>query len=256
MKNTVNIFKNGYAGPVISVKNIAKTFGDTEVLRDISFDVNRGECLVILGPSGSGKSTILRCLNKLETPTNGEILFDGVNILKPGINANMVRRDLGMVFQSFNLFQNMTVLKNCTIAQRKVLHRSKEEATRIALSNLKRVGMLDRINFRISQISGGQKQRVAIARALCMNPQALLFDEPTSALDPEMVGEVLNVMKQLANEGMTMVVVTHEMSFAKEAADQIIFMDNGYIVEKGNSDYIFNQSTNPRLLSFLGKNNN
>lgn len=251
MKDT-NTFKPDYSGPVISVKNIAKTFGTTEVLKDISFDVKRGECLVILGPSGSGKSTMLRCLNKLETPTSGQIFFDGVDIINGKFNTNEIRAKLGMVFQSFNLFNNKDVLANCTLAQRKVLHRTKEEAEDIALANLERVGMSDRIHFRISEISGGQKQRVAIARALCMSPQALLFDEPTSALDPEMVGEVLNVMKELANEGMTMIVVTHEMSFAKEAADQIIFMDKGYIVDQGTPDYIFNQSTNERLRSFIG----
>lgn len=248
-----DVFSRDYAGPVLSVRHLEKSFGETEVLNDISFDVKRGECLVVLGSSGSGKSTMLRCLNKLETPSKGEIYFDGVEILSPRVSANKVRRDMGMVFQSYSLFQNFNVLDNCILAQRKVLHRSKEEAEKIARDSLKRVGMLDRIDFKVSHISGGQRQRVAIARALCMNPQVLLFDEPTSALDPEMVNEVLSVMKELAQEGMTMVVVTHEMAFAKEAADHIIFMDKGYIVEEGDSHFIFEESGNERLLAFLGK---
>lgn len=247
------LFSSSYSGPVLKVSHLAKSFTGQEVLKDISFEVKRGECLVILGPSGSGKSTTLRCLNRLESPSSGEIYFDGVDILDPSISVNLVRRELGMVFQSFNLFLNMDVLANCVLAQRKVLHRGKEEAEEEALKNLRLVGMETRVHARINELSGGQKQRVAIARALSMNPQALLFDEPTSALDPEMVGEVLSVMKKLANDGMTMVVVTHEMSFAKEAADHIIFMDEGVIVEEGNGQDIFEKSRNNRLLSFLGK---
>jgi polar amino acid transport system ATP-binding protein len=246
-----DLFPSSYKGPVIKVSHLAKEFDGTDVLKDISFEVNRGECLVILGPSGSGKSTTLRCLNRLEKPSSGSIIFDGVDILKPGVNVNKVRENIGMVFQSFNLFANMDVLANCMLAPIKVLHLSKEEAKARAIANLKRVGMLEKSSARVNEISGGQKQRVAIARALCMNPQLLLFDEPTSALDPEMVDEVTKVMKELAADGMTMVVVTHEMSFAKEAADQIIFMDNGYIVEKGTSDYIFNKCQNSRLKDFL-----
>lgn len=246
-------YPSTFAGPVLKVSHLAKDFDGKDVLRDISFEVNRGECLVILGPSGSGKSTTLRCLNKLETPTSGEIFFDGSNILSSKANANLVRKDIGMVFQSFNLFLNMDVLSNCVLAQRKVLQVSKSEAEETAYKNLSKVGMRDFAKARVPSLSGGQKQRVAIARALCMKPQVLLFDEPTSALDPEMVGEVLGVMKSLVKEGMTMVVVTHEMSFAREVADSIIFMDQGYIVEQGDSDLIFNKSTNPRLLSFLGK---
>lgn len=250
MKNK-DLFSVSYPGPVIQVSHLAKEFDGTEVLKDISFEVKRGECLVILGPSGSGKSTTLRCINRLEKPSSGSIIFDGVDILKPGVNVNVVRRNIGMVFQSFNLFANMDVLANCMLAPLKVLHLGKEEAKERAITNLKRVGMFEKVNARVNEISGGQKQRVAIARALCMNPQLLLFDEPTSALDPEMVDEVSKVMKELANDGMTMVVVTHEMDFAKEAADQIIFMDNGYIVEKGTPDYIFKECPNKRLKEFL-----
>lgn len=239
--------------PIISVKHLAKSFGTTDVLKDISVDVNKGECLVIIGPSGSGKSTFLRCLNLLETPSSGEIYFKGENILSRHADHNRIRTQLGMVFQSFNLFLNMDVLANCTLAQIHVLHRTKEQAEAIATKNLEKVGMLNRIHFAISELSGGQKQRVAIARALCMNPDVLLFDEPTSALDPEMVGEVLSVMKDLAFEGMTMIVVTHEMSFAQSAADKVILMDGGVIVEQGSPEYVFNQSSNPRLQAFLGR---
>jgi polar amino acid transport system ATP-binding protein len=250
MKNK-DLFPSSYNGPVIKVNHLAKEFDGVTVLKDISFEVNRGECLVILGPSGSGKSTTLRCLNRLEKPSSGSIIFDGVDILKPGVNVNLVREKIGMVFQSFNLFSNMDVLANCMLAPIKVLHLSKQEAKERALANLTRVGMLEKSSSRVNEISGGQKQRVAIARALCMNPQLLLFDEPTSALDPEMVNEVTKVMKELASDGMTMVVVTHEMGFAYEAANQIIFMDNGYILEKGSADYIFKQCQNQRLKDFL-----
>lgn len=239
---------------ILEVKNIAKTFdNNTVVLRDISFNVEKGECVTIIGSSGSGKSTLLRCINLLETPTSGEIWFDGENILGHKVNQNLVRSKLSMVFQSFNLFNNMNVLENCVIGQTKVLHRNRKEAIEIAKENLVRVGMEDRMNFRIRDISGGQKQRVAIARALCMNPEIILFDEPTSALDPEMVGEVLKVMKELAAKKTTMIVVTHEMNFAKEVSDRVIFMDKGLIEEEGTPDYVFNQSQNERLLTFLNR---
>ena len=239
---------------IISVNHLAKTFdNDTVVLKDISFDVEEGECITIIGSSGSGKSTLLRCLNLLEKPTSGEILFHNQDILAHGVNVHQVRSRLSMVFQSFNLFNNMDVLANCVIGQVKVLHRSKKEATEIALKNLEKVGMSDRIHFRVHDISGGQKQRVAIARALCMNPEVILFDEPTSALDPEMVGEVLKVMKELAAQKTTMIVVTHEMSFAKEVSDKVIFMDRGLIAEQGTPTYLFEESTNERLKAFLNR---
>lgn len=236
---------------ILKVNNLAKSFEDTDVLKDISFTVNEGECVTIIGSSGSGKSTLLRCLNLLELPDSGEIFFDGVNILDKKVNPCKIRSKMAMVFQSFNLFNNMDVLKNCIIGQTKILKRSKEEAIKIALENLEKVGMSNRVHFKIKELSGGQKQRVAIARALSMSPDIILFDEPTSALDPEMVNEVLKVMKQLADNKTTMVVVTHEMSFAKEVSDRVIFMDKGYIVEKGTSKYIFEQSKNKRLNSFL-----
>lgn len=236
---------------ILKVNNLAKSFEDTDVLKDISFTVNEGECVTIIGSSGSGKSTLLRCLNLLELPDSGEIFFDGVNILDKKVNPCKIRSKMAMVFQSFNLFNNMDVLKNCIIGQTKILKRSKEEAIKIALENLEKVGMSNRVHFKIKELSGGQKQRVAIARALSMSPDIILFDEPTSALDPEMVNEVLKVMKQLADNKTTMVVVTHEMSFAKEVSDRVIFMDKGYIVEKGTSKYIFEESKNERLNSFL-----
>jgi putative lysine transport system ATP-binding protein len=240
--------------PILSVQNLAKGFGTTEVLKDISFDVRKGECVVIIGPSGSGKSTLLRCLNLLEVPTGGQIFFRGKNTLDKAVNPNQLREKVSMVFQSFDLFNNMDVLENCVIGQTMVLHRNRKEATEIATGNLKRVGMGDRLHFKVSQISGGQKQRVAIARALSMNPDIILFDEPTSALDPEMVGEVLEVMRSLALEGMTMVVVTHEMKFAEDVADEVIFMDQGVIVDEGSPKHIFQESQNPRLIQFLRKN--
>ena len=238
---------------VLEVEHLAKTFDDVKILKDISFSVDKGECLTIIGSSGSGKSTLLRCLNLLETPDSGAIYFHDENILQKGVNVNKIRSKMTMVFQSFNLFNNMDVLKNCVIAQEKVLKRNKEEATKIAMENLKKVGMLDRIHYKIKEISGGQKQRVAIARALSMSPDIILFDEPTSALDPEMVNEVLKVMKDLADSKITMIVVTHEMRFAKEVSDKVIFMDKGYIVEEGSPKYIFEESTNERLNSFLQK---
>lgn len=236
---------------VLSIENLAKSFGDNLILKDISFEVEKGECVVIIGSSGSGKSTLLRCINLLETPTSGKILFNGVNILEKNNNVNQIRSKLSMVFQSFNLFNNLDVLQNCVIGQTKVLKRNKKEATEIAINNLNKVGLSDRINYKIKDISGGQKQRVAIARSLSMNPEVILFDEPTSALDPEMVQEVLKVMKDLASEGVTMVVVTHEMNFAKNVADKVIFMDQGIILESGSPDYIFNQCQNIRLRQFI-----
>lgn len=236
---------------VLSIENLAKSFGDNLILKDISFEVEKGECVAIIGSSGSGKSTLLRCINLLETPTSGKILFNGVNILEKNNNVNQIRSKLSMVFQSFNLFNNLDVLQNCVIGQTKVLKRNKKEATEIAINNLNKVGLSDRINYKIKDISGGQKQRVAIARSLSMNPEVILFDEPTSALDPEMVQEVLKVMKDLAGEGVTMVVVTHEMNFAKNVADKVIFMDQGIILESGSPDYIFNQCQNIRLKQFI-----
>ena len=236
---------------LISIKNLAKTFGETEVLKDISIDIEKGDVVTIIGSSGSGKSTLLRCINLLERPTGGQIIYNNQSLLCDKININLVRSKLQMVFQNFNLFNNYNVLNNCVIGQTKILKRKKEEAIKIAIQNLKKVGLEDRINFRVQDISGGQKQRVAIARALSMNPDVILFDEPTSALDPEMVNEVLNVMKELAKEGVTMIVVTHEMNFAKNVSNKVVFMDKGYIVEQGTPEYIFNECKNPRLLEFL-----
>lgn len=239
---------------LLSIRHVAKTFqGGTEVLKDISFDVKKGECLTILGSSGSGKSTLLRCINKLEIPSSGEILFHGENILSFSSRDNALRTKIAMVFQSFNLFTNMDVLKNCMIGQEKVLKRNREEAKKIALENLGKVGLLDRVDYRIPELSGGQKQRVAIARALCMNPEVILFDEPTSALDPEMVGEVLKVMKSLAHKDLTLLFVTHEMSFARDVSDEVIFMSKGVISEQGTPSYIFDECKNPDLLSFLNR---
>ena len=238
---------------LISIKNLAKTFGETEVLKDISIDIEKGDVVTIIGSSGSGKSTLLRCINLLERPTGGQIIYNNQSLLDDKININLVRSKLQMVFQNFNLFNNYNVLNNCVIGQTKILKRKKEEAIKIAIQNLKKVGLEDRINFRVQDISGGQKQRVAIARALSMNPDVILFDEPTSALDPEMVNEVLNVMRELAKEGVTMIVVTHEMNFAKNVSNKVVFMDKGYIVEQGTPEYIFNECKNPRLLEFLSR---
>lgn len=236
---------------VVEIKNLKKTFGENEVLKDINLTVNQGEVLCIIGSSGSGKSTLLRCVNLLETPTGGEILYHGKNILDDKVNVAEYRAKMGMVFQQFNLFNNMNVLKNCMVGQMKVLKRDREKAKSIAMGYLKNVGMGQFINAKPAQISGGQKQRVAIARALSMEPDALLFDEPTSALDPEMVGEVLKVMKFLAQSGLTMIVVTHEMGFAKEVANRVVFMDDGYIVEEGTPDKIFNNPEQERTKEFL-----
>lgn len=238
---------------IITVKDLSKSFGDHEVLRKIDFDVKKGEVICILGSSGSGKSTLLRCINKLETQTAGQILYHGKEIRNVQKEINKFRSRVGMVFQSFNLFNNMTVLENCMEGTRKVLHISKEEAFDRAITHLKEVGMAPYINARPEQLSGGQKQRVAIARGLCMNPEVLLFDEPTSALDPEMVGEVLNVMKELAKSGLTMLIVTHEMDFAKNVSSRVLFMDKGYVVEDTTPDEFFTNPKNERSKAFLSR---
>ena len=227
--------------------------GEIKAIDNINMEIKKGEVVVIIGPSGSGKSTFLRSLNLLEDPTLGQIIFDDTDITNPKTNINIHRQKMGMVFQHFNLFPNMTVLGNMTIAPIKLLKMSKEQAEKKALDLLKKVGLDDRKDAYPSQLSGGQKQRVAIVRALCMNPEVMLFDEPTSALDPEMVGEVLDVMKNLANEGMTMIVVTHEMGFAKEVASRVVFFDEGQIVEEGNPEEIFNNPKTDRMKSFLNK---
>lgn len=240
---------------LIETKNLCKFYngGKIKALNGVDVEIDKGEVVVIIGPSGSGKSTLLRSLNLLEVPSSGTITFDNVDITNPKANINLHRQKMGMVFQHFNLFPHMTILRNMTIAPMKLLKLSKEEAEAKAMELLERVGLKDRANAYPSQLSGGQKQRVAIVRALCMNPDVMLFDEPTSALDPEMVGEVLDVMKQLAKEGMTMVVVTHEMGFAKEVGDRVIFMDEGMIIEEGNPADIFNNPQSPRTQSFLSK---
>ena len=240
---------------IIEVKNLEKHFhgGEIKALDGINTVIRKGEVVVIIGPSGSGKSTFLRSLNLLEIPTGGSILFEGEDITDPKCNINMHRRKMGMVFQHFNLFPNMTVLKNMTIAPVQLLKKSKQDAEKKALELLERVGLAERANSYPSQLSGGQKQRVAIVRALCMEPEVMLFDEPTSALDPEMVGEVLDVMKELAREGMTMAVVTHEMGFAREVASRVIFMDEGKILEQGRPGDIFENPQNPRTRDFLSK---
>ena len=243
------------ANYLIETKNLCKYYngGAIKALDGVTAGIKKGEVVVIIGPSGSGKSTLLRSLNLLELPTSGSITFDDVEITAPKVNINLHRQKMGMVFQHFNLFPHMTILRNMTIAPMKLLKKSKEEAEKTAMELLKRVGLEDRAEAYPSQLSGGQKQRVAIVRALCMKPDVMLFDEPTSALDPEMVGEVLEVMKQLAQEGMTMVVVTHEMGFAKEVADRVIFMDSGSIVEEGTPEEIFENPQNERTQSFLRK---
>ena len=238
---------------LIEVKDLQKSFGDVDVLKGINNTINKGEVVVIIGPSGSGKSTYLRCLNLLEEPTGGNIIFEGTDITDSKTNINVHRQKMGMVFQQFNLFPHMTILKNMTIAPIKLLGMSKADAENKAMELLEKVGLADRANSYPSQLSGGQKQRVAIVRALCMDPQVMLFDEPTSALDPEMVGEVLHVMKELASSGMTMAVVTHEMGFAKEVADRVLFIDEGIIMEEGTPDEIFDNPKSPRLRDFLSK---
>ena len=239
------------AEPILQVKHLSKTFGKHEVLRDIDFSVNSGDVTSIIGASGSGKSTLLRCINLLETPSSGEILYHGANIDKIKGGASAYRSHVGMVFQSFNLFNNMTVLKNCMIGQTKVLGKSRAEARETAMKYLEKVGMEPYINAKPSQLSGGQKQRVAIARALAMSPEVLLFDEPTSALDPQMVGEVLEVMRTLAGEGLTMIVVTHEMAFARDVSSHVVFMADGVICEEGTPSDIFENPQNQRTRDFL-----
>ena len=234
---------------ILSIKNLKKDFGYGEVLRDVNFEVEKGECVCVIGSSGSGKSTMLRCINLLETPTSGDIIFNGENI--KNINVNTLRSRIGMVFQSFNLFNNMNVIKNCTVGQVKVLKRNKEDAEVEALKELERVGMKDFAYKDIKTLSGGQKQRVAIARALSMNPEIMLFDEPTSALDPEMVGEVLNVIKQVKETGMTMVIVTHEMQFAREVSTRVAFMNDGVILEDLPTEEFFTNPKNERTKEFL-----
>lgn len=236
---------------IIKIINLRKSFGDHEVLKGVDLDVKKGEVVSVIGASGSGKSTMLRCINLLETPSGGEILYNGNSILAPDFDLASYRAKVGMVFQQFNLFNNMNVLKNCVIGQVKVLKRTKEEAEKIALEYLGKVGMSAFINARPAQLSGGQKQRVAIARALAMNPDVLLFDEPTSALDPEMVGEVLSVMKELAKTGLTMIVVTHEMQFAKDVSSRVVFMDGGYVAEDNSPEVIFNEPESQRTKEFL-----
>ena len=238
---------------ILEIRHLSKTFGQNEVLRDIDFTVEQGDVTSILGASGSGKSTLLRCINLLETPTSGEILYHGQNVAGHSVKAPAYRAHVGMVFQSFNLFNNMTVLENCMVGQRRVLKRSAEEARTHALHYLEQVGMAPYVNARPRQISGGQKQRVAIARALAMDPEVLLFDEPTSALDPEMVGEVLEVMQQLARKGMTMLVVTHEMAFARDVSSRVVYMNRGVICESGTPEEVFDHPQRQETRDFLAR---
>ena len=238
---------------ILNVNHLRKSFGNNEILKDIDFSVKPKDVTCIIGPSGSGKSTLLRCMNLLETPSSGEILYHGRNITEKGVNVPEYRSRVGMVFQSFNLFNNMTVLKNCTVGQEKVLKKSKEEAEKNAMMYLEKVGMAPYINAKPKQLSGGQKQRVAIARALAMEPELILFDEPTSALDPQMVGEVLEVMRALAKDGMTMIIVTHEMAFARDVSKHVIFMGNGVNVEEGAPKDIFENPKNELTKEFLSR---
>ena len=238
---------------ILEIRHLGKSFGSHEVLRDIDFNVKKGDVISIIGASGSGKSTLLRCINLLETPSSGEILYHGRDVAGRGVNAPEYRSHVGMVFQSFNLFNNMTVLQNCMVGQMKVLKRGKEEARQQAMKYLEKVGMAPYINAKPRQISGGQKQRVAIARALAMDPEVLLFDEPTSALDPEMVGEVLSVMQALAREGMTMLVVTHEMAFARDVSSQVVFMHQGVICEQGSPADVFGNPQRQETRDFLAR---
>ena len=238
---------------ILEIRHLGKSFGSHEVLRDIDFNVKKGDVISIIGASGSGKSTLLRCINLLETPSSGEILYHGRGVAGRGVNAPEYRSHVGMVFQSFNLFNNMTVLQNCMVGQMKVLKRGKEEARQQAMKYLEKVGMAPYINAKPRQISGGQKQRVAIARALAMDPEVLLFDEPTSALDPEMVGEVLSVMQALAREGMTMLVVTHEMAFARDVSSQVVFMHQGVICEQGSPADVFGNPQQQETRDFLAR---
>ncbi|HEU5473031.1 MAG TPA: amino acid ABC transporter ATP-binding protein [Actinophytocola sp.] len=237
----------------IEITGLTKSFGPLEVLRGIDLTVNRGEVVCVIGPSGSGKSTLLRCVNMLEEPNGGTVVVDGVELTDPDVDIDAARRRIGMVFQSFNLFANLNVLNNLMFAQRKVLRRDRDEAQKVALANLERVGLAEKANAMPHQLSGGQQQRVAIARALSMNPDVMLFDEPTSALDPELVGDVLNVMRKLALEGMTMLVVTHEMLFAREVADKVLFMDAGMVVEEGPPAQVIGDPQHERTRSFLSR---
>jgi polar amino acid transport system ATP-binding protein len=237
---------------MVSIQHLSKSFGETEVLKDVNIDVKRGEVVVVLGPSGSGKSTMLRCINLLEKPTGGHIYIEGNEITDAKTNVDELREHVGMVFQNFNLFPHLTAKKNVMLAQRKVLKRSAEEAEEIAMKQLTRVGLAERADFLPSQLSGGQQQRVAIARALAMDPHVMLFDEATSALDPELVRGVLDVMREMAEAGMTMVVVTHEMGFAREVADRVIFMEGGVIVEEGTPAEVFDNPKSPRTKDFIG----
>ncbi|MEE1196105.1 MAG: amino acid ABC transporter ATP-binding protein [Lachnospiraceae bacterium] len=239
--------------PLIQVKHLSKNFSGLHAVKDVSTDIYKGEVVVIVGPSGSGKSTFLRCLNRLEEPTGGQIIMDGVDLMDPKVDMDKHRQKMGMVFQHFNLFPHMTILRNMTIAPMKLQGKSKEEAEATAMKYLERVGLADRADAYPNQLSGGQKQRIAIVRALCMAPEVMLFDEPTSALDPEMVGEVLKVMTDLAKEKTTMVVVTHEMGFAKEVADRILFMADGQLLEEAAPEEFFTNPKNPRLKEFLSK---
>ncbi|MGW5868805.1 amino acid ABC transporter ATP-binding protein [Streptomyces sp. NPDC055239] len=241
------------SGQAIEVRELHKSFGDLKVLKGIDLTVGRGDVVCVIGPSGSGKSTLLRCVNLLEEPTSGTVTVAGTEVTDPDVDIDRVRRRIGMVFQSFNLFPHLTALENLTIAQRRVLRRSKEEAERIARANLARVGLVDKEQSYPAQLSGGQQQRVAIARALSMDPELMLFDEPTSALDPELVGDVLAVMRSLAQEGMTMLVVTHEMSFAREVADRVVFMDDGVIVEEGTPERVVGDPQHERTRIFLAR---
>lgn len=239
--------------PAIEVRNLCKNFGDNEVLKGIDFHVDQGEVVCVIGPSGSGKSTLLRCVNRLEEPTSGTVLVEGVDITDPETDLDKIRTRIGMVFQQFNLFPHLSVLRNLTLAQQRAKRRPKAEAVEIARKNLAKVGLANREDAYPSQLSGGQQQRVAIARALSMNPDMMLFDEPTSALDPELVGDVLGVMRQLADEGMTMMVVTHEMGFAREVGDRVVFMDGGVVVEQGDPKEVLGNPQHARTQAFLSK---
>ena len=236
---------------IIEIKNLKKSYNQLEVLKGVNLNVKKGEVVSIIGSSGSGKSTLLRCVNLLEDPNEGQIIYNGTDILNDSVNVNKIRESIGMCFQSFNLFNNLNVIDNCTLALRKIKKIDKKTANSIAMAELTKVGMADFANKKVTKLSGGQKQRVAIARSLCMSPEIMLFDEPTSALDPELVGEVLDVIKKLAIEGMTMIVVTHEMAFAREVSSRVIFMDNGYICEEGNPEDIFTNPQQERTKEFL-----
>jgi len=242
-----------HSAPAIDVQELHKYFGDNEVLKGIDFHVDNGQVVCVIGPSGSGKSTLLRCVNLLETPTSGKIFVEGVEITDPDIDVDKIRSRIGIVFQSFNLFPHLSVLRNLTIAQQRVKNRSKEESVQVARRNLEKVGLAEKVDAYPAHLSGGQQQRVAIARALSMDPDMMLFDEPTSALDPELVGDVLSVMKDLAQEGMTMMVVTHEMGFAREVGDKLVFMDGGVIVEEGDPTEVLANPQHKRTKSFLSK---